>query len=69
MTYVRVREMMDVQFHLGSLDEKNGGMNFTCSSGLWLGCCFAFGHSGQGIGLVEAIVPNFSSRPPMKGFL
>jgi hypothetical protein len=53
MTYVRAREMMDVQFHLGSLDEKNGGPNFTSSNGLWLGCCFVFGHSGQGIGLVS----------------
>ena len=47
--------------------ETNGHMNFTSSNGLWLGCCFAFGLSGKGIGVVEAVVPNFSSRPPWEG--
>ena len=39
-------------------------MNFTSSNGLWLGCYFALGFSGQGIGVAEAVVPNFSLRLP-----
>jgi hypothetical protein len=33
-----------------------------------LGCCFAFGFLGQGIGVAEAVIPNFSSRLPWEGF-
>jgi hypothetical protein len=47
----------------------NGDINFTSSNGLWLGCCSIFGLSGQGIGVAEAIIPNFSSRPHGKVFL
>ena len=48
--------------------EMNGDTNFTSSNRLWLGYCFAFGLSGQGIGVVKVVVPNFSSKPPWEGF-
>ena len=48
----------------GNLCEMNGDINFTSSNGLWLGSCFAFGLLGQGIGVAEAVVPNFSFRLP-----
>jgi hypothetical protein len=47
-----------------SLGETNGDMNFTSSNMLWLGCYYAFGFSGLGIGVAEAAIPNFSSRLP-----
>ena len=52
-----------------SSSETNGDINFTSSNGLWLGCYFAFGLSGKGIGVAEAVVPNFSFRLPWEGFL
>ena len=48
--------------------EINGDMNFTSLNMSRLGHCFAIGLSGQGIEVVEAVVPNFSSRLPWEGF-
>jgi hypothetical protein len=53
---------------LESLGEMNGEMNFASSNRLWLGCCFAFELSGQRIEVVEAVIPNLSSKPPWEGF-
>jgi hypothetical protein len=53
---------------LKSLGETNREMIFPSSTGLWLGLCFAIGISRQGIGVAEAVVPNFLSRPSWEVF-
>jgi hypothetical protein len=49
---------------LESLGETNGEINFASLTRLWLGLCFAIGIPDQGIGVAEAVIPNFSSRLP-----